>query len=102
MHGLPSFDHRHNADESYDSICTKCYATVASAGKKEALSWFESAHVCDPIALCLAEQGSIPVSVPMLGLALSTVGADESRPTHNRTFPLLTKLRFTVKPGRAD
>jgi hypothetical protein len=34
MHRLTNFAHRHNSDGSYDSICTKCYATVASLGKK--------------------------------------------------------------------
>ena len=103
MHRSTNFAHRHNSDGSYDSICTKCYATAASAGGEEALSSPESAHVCDPMALYLAEQGSIPVSVPMLGLvAWSSTGAGESRPTHYQTFPLKTKLRLTIKPGRAD
>jgi hypothetical protein len=103
MHRLSNFAHRHNSDGSYDSICTKCYATVASAGKEEALSSPESAHVCDPFALYLAEQGSIPVSVPMLGLvAWSSTAADESRPTHYQQFPLKTKLRLLIKPDRTD
>ena len=104
MHKLTNFAHRHNSDGSYDSICTKCYATVASAGKEEALSSSESAHVCDPFALYLAEQGSIPVSMPMLGQVAgdSSEGADESRPNHSWKFPLQTKLRLTIKPDRVD
>ena len=103
MHKLTNFVHRHNSDGSYDSICTKCDATAASAGKEEALSSSESAHVCDPFALYLAEQGSIPVSVPMLGLvAWGSTGAGESRATHYQQFPLKTKLRLLIKPDRTD
>jgi hypothetical protein len=103
MHKLTSFAHRHNYDGSYDSIRTKCYATIASAGSEEALSSPESAHICDPMALYLAEQGSIPVSVLRLGLvAWSSTGADESRSTHYQKFPLQTKLRLTIKPDRAN
>jgi ribosomal protein L40E len=105
MHKLTKFARRHNSDGSYDSICTHCYATVASAGREEALSSPESAHVCDPKALSLAEQGSIPLSVPMLGLVTwSSTGADECRPIHYQKFPLKTKLQLTmtVKPDRTD
>jgi hypothetical protein len=104
MHKLTKFAHRHNSDGSYDSICTHCYATVASAGREGALSSPESAHVCDPFALYLADQVRTPVSMPMLGqVAVDGIaGADESKPTHNREFPLQTKLPLTVKPDRAD
>lgn len=105
MHKPSSFAHRHNSDGSYDSICSRCYATVASAGNERALSRSESAHVCDPMALYLAHQGSIPERIPMLlgGVAWSSSrGADESSPTCNQKFPRLTKLRLTVRLDRAD
>ena len=104
MHGSTNFAHRRNSDGSYDSICTKCYATAASAEKEESLSSSESAHVCDPSALYLVNEGSIPARIPMLGLAAwgSSARADESRRTQYRKFPLQTKLRLTIKPDRAD
>ena len=105
MHRLTSFAHRRNFDGSYDSICTKCFATVAMAEKEEELSPAESAHLCDPSALYLVNQGSIPVRIPMLlGQAAgdSSARADKSRPTHYQKFPLQTKLRLTVTPDRAD
>jgi hypothetical protein len=64
MHRLPSFAHRRNADGSYDSICTKCYATIASAAREEALSSIESAHVCDPFYVYRAERGFLAESMP--------------------------------------
>jgi hypothetical protein len=100
----PSFAHRRNRNGSYDSICTKCYATVASAESEEALSSLESAHVCDPFTLALIEQNSFLTPIPVSGLAAwsSNAGADGSRPTRYEKVPLQTKLRLTIKPHRAD
>jgi hypothetical protein len=106
VHKLTSFAHRRNFNGSYDSICTKCFATVAIGEKEEALSPSESTHVCDPSALYLVNQGSIPVRIPTLWLREaagdSGVRADKSIPIHFQKFSLQTKLRLTVKPGRAD
>ena len=44
---LPYFPHRHNADGSYDSICTTCFATVGSAQKEGELTFYELVHTCD-------------------------------------------------------
>lgn len=66
MHGSTSYAHRHNSDGSYDSICTKCYSTVATAESEGSLASSESAHICQPSALYLANQGSIPERTPML------------------------------------
>jgi hypothetical protein len=44
-----SFPHRHNADGSYDSICTVCFATVATVENECELPSHESAHVCRPL-----------------------------------------------------
>lgn len=56
----PQFPHRLNADGSYDSICTVCYSTVASADKEIDLAVPESAHRCDPVALYQLSQYGIP------------------------------------------
>ena len=98
-----NFAHRRNSDSSYDSICLKCYATAAWARKEESLSAPESTHVCDPSALYLVNQGSVPETIPMLGLIAWSSGADGdgSRPLRYQKFPLKTKLRLTVKPDRA-
>ena len=45
----PLFPHRHNADGSYDSICTACAATVATTRTEHQLSLPELSHICDPV-----------------------------------------------------
>ncbi len=47
------FPHRMNSDGSYDSICTKCYATVSSSEHEEDLTAQEELHVCDPVRVHL-------------------------------------------------
>jgi hypothetical protein len=44
----PLFARRTNADGSIDSICRKCYITVASATRESDLVCFEREHICDP------------------------------------------------------
>ena len=41
-----TFPHRHNPDGTYDSICTQCFATVATAPEQSALLAHEVAHIC--------------------------------------------------------
>jgi hypothetical protein len=53
-----NFPHRHNKDENFDSICTRCYATVATVGEEWELSSYESKHICDPVAVHLFSKGS--------------------------------------------
>lgn len=43
-----SFARRQNHDSSIDSICTKCYQTVASADSADELVAGEESHRCDP------------------------------------------------------
>jgi hypothetical protein len=43
-----SFARRQNHDASIDSICTKCYQTIASADSPRDLEAHEQAHRCDP------------------------------------------------------
>jgi hypothetical protein len=42
----PAFSHRHNRDGSHDSICVKCFATIATERIEEMLAESEQKHVC--------------------------------------------------------
>ena len=46
----PFFPHRRNKDESFDSICLKCFATVARANSESELEQYDKLHVCDPMS----------------------------------------------------
>jgi hypothetical protein len=48
MTTVPAFAKRLNVNSSIDSICTKCFLTIATAGSKEELAAQEEKHVCDP------------------------------------------------------
>jgi hypothetical protein len=65
----PHFPHRQNDDGSFDSICSTCFATVASAEKECELAANESMHTCDPVRLYQASQ-SRPESRANGGIAL--------------------------------
>jgi hypothetical protein len=43
-----SFVRRHNRDSSVDSICTRCYQTIANASTEIELTLPETSHSCDP------------------------------------------------------
>ena len=43
-----SFAHRLNSDSSVDSICTRCYQTVASDNHEPNLESAEASHECAP------------------------------------------------------
>jgi hypothetical protein len=47
-----SFARRLNRDSSIDSICTKCYQTVACAENEEDLAIADRNHICDPDWVC--------------------------------------------------
>jgi len=47
----PNFPHRLNMSGSYDSICTVCHLTVATANRERELVQRERSHKCDPIRL---------------------------------------------------
>lgn len=38
---------RHNLDDSYDSICLRCFRTVGTASRQSELAAFERNHVCE-------------------------------------------------------
>lgn len=47
----PDFPHRFNADGSFDSVCTLCHMTVATAKIEAELSKHERVHVCNAIRM---------------------------------------------------
>jgi hypothetical protein len=53
----PSFPIRRNANGTYDSICTACLATVATAQHEWELGRHESSHVCEPMNLYRVSHG---------------------------------------------
>jgi hypothetical protein len=59
MLSLKAFPHRHNLDGSYDSICTRCFATVATVRKEEDLRGHEAIHRCKFANLCRIKRWSI-------------------------------------------
>jgi hypothetical protein len=52
----PFFPHRRNKDGSFNSICLKCFATVASQMTEEELKEQDKKHVC--IKSVLSERGN--------------------------------------------
>lgn len=48
MTSFVSFARRQNHDSSVDSICTKCYQTIASAENESGLAALEQSHHCSP------------------------------------------------------
>jgi hypothetical protein len=48
MTSFISFAHRLNRDSTVDSICTRCYQTIASHKNASVLESAEIAHECDP------------------------------------------------------
>jgi hypothetical protein len=45
------YPHRQNPDGSIDSICLRCFATVASAMDVSELHSYDKAHVCDATSI---------------------------------------------------
>ena len=52
---VPFYSHRQNRDGSFDSICSRCFATVAHANDITELNSYKKNHVCDESFL--AERG---------------------------------------------
>jgi hypothetical protein len=72
------FAHRHNVDDSFDSICERCLQTVVSADSESSLSEFELVHRCteEDLRLTLTEMGASRVRAQLDAILRST----ESRP----------------------
>jgi hypothetical protein len=49
---LRKFPHRLNRDGSYDSICLKCFATIASTRTEIELTSHDKTHICNHAMLC--------------------------------------------------
>jgi hypothetical protein len=50
------FPHRTNADGTIDSICPRCYVTIASSTWEAELEGMEAVHVCEPGLLSYYEE----------------------------------------------
>jgi hypothetical protein len=48
MSTFHSFARRLREDLTFDSICTRCYQTIATAPRSIDLAKIEQSHVCDP------------------------------------------------------
>ena len=48
MIGFVTFARRQNHDSSIDSICTRCYQTIATSRSVYILAIAEATHLCDP------------------------------------------------------
>jgi hypothetical protein len=59
----PRFPHRQNGDGSFDSICSTCFVTVASAEKEGDLTPSELMHKCEAVRLYQAGQGHYPTGL---------------------------------------
>jgi hypothetical protein len=51
-----NFPHRLNPNGFYDSICTTCHLTIASARSEAQLELLEGEHRCSPIRLYLLSE----------------------------------------------
>jgi hypothetical protein len=41
------FPHRENPNQTFDSICYRCFATIGNATSEKELAEMEAKHVCD-------------------------------------------------------
>jgi hypothetical protein len=57
-HKYWSFPHRLNRNGTFDSICPKCFVTIANAIHEVDLERFEC-HVCDPTLISLPKEDDI-------------------------------------------
>lgn len=46
----PVYSHRRNADQTFDSICHRCFSTVATVPHEADLAWYEQRHQCEALA----------------------------------------------------
>jgi hypothetical protein len=82
-----SFPHRHNANGTHDSICTVCFATVATVRHEWELTYHEFAHACQPINLYRVSQGVLPR--PRVAFELSPKGNQLLQPSRRDRTSLL-------------
>ena len=60
---LPFYPHRQNRDGSFDSICLRCFATVANARNVEELHSYDKEHVCDATSLAHRNESRLAKSL---------------------------------------
>ena len=65
MTPLRKFAHRKNLDRTFDSICPRCIATVATAYDERELLKFEQRHICDPVLVERFDRVKPPSSEPV-------------------------------------
>jgi hypothetical protein len=51
MSPFEQFAHRENGDGTIDSICSRCFVTIANALNEADLKRAETRHICDPAVL---------------------------------------------------
>lgn len=56
LEGL-KFAHRRNPDRTVDSICTRCFKTIANVENEAELARIEQRHYCDPPPWIQEERG---------------------------------------------
>jgi hypothetical protein len=59
------FPHRHNTNGSYDSICTTCHSTVASACIEAQLDAYERDHSCNPSRIYQLREDQLRTQAPV-------------------------------------
>jgi len=59
-----TFRHRHNQDGTFDSICSDCFLTIASANEEQKLYLLERIHECDPVRIYEIATGTWPPFLP--------------------------------------
>jgi len=52
------YSHRRNTDETYDSICMRCFATISTQKTKALLARAEEEHLCHPLQRAASDNQS--------------------------------------------
>ena len=65
MADSPNFAHRSNLDTTFDSICLRCIATVATVDDEGHLLPYEEQHICDPVLVERFDGTKPPSSEPV-------------------------------------
>ena len=65
-----NFPHRRNRDGLYDSICPRCFATVARSEPEAKMEKLEKSHVCH--SSFLADRGQFGKAVATMAAVVTT------------------------------
>jgi hypothetical protein len=66
-----AFAHRHNLDGSWDSICTKCFLTIATERSEDRLLMHEHCHDCDSLIKARVTTAGFPEPLRGAGAMLN-------------------------------